>query len=249
MQKAARKKKNSDYPFDIWEKLEIVVEEKGESGVYIARINDFDANGVVITQPEWIRGRKLLISNAKVFVRFVKSDAMYQFPARTRPLKGKMADMLQLYDIGSIRRLQRREFVRIDYLSKMTFTVLKNLNDANQEYKWLPSQTKNISAGGIMMQANNQIEAGNLLLLKINNYSAMGIPRFVVAICRRIISEGEALFAGVEFVIAEELHKYFKPEELAKLPVQVKKFDIQNQNKLVRFVFEEQIEERKKGLL
>ncbi len=249
MQKAARKNKNSDYPFDIWEKLEIVVEEKGKSGVYIARINDFDANGIVITQPEWTRGRKLMVSNTKVFVRFVKSDAMYQFPARTRPLKGKMADMLQLYDIGSIRRLQRREFVRIDYLSKMTFTVLKNLNDANQEYKWLPSQTKNISAGGLLMQANNQIEAGNLLLLKINNYSAMGIPRFVVAICRRIISEGEALFAGVEFVIAEELHKYFKPEELAKLPVQVKKFDIHNQNKLVRFIFEEQIEERKKGLL
>ncbi len=249
MQRVAGKKKNSDYPFDIWEKLEIVVEENGESGVYIARINDFDANGVVITQPEWIKGGKLLVSNTKIFVRFVKSDAMYQFPAHTRPLKGKMGDMLQLYGIGSIRRLQRREFVRIDYLSKMTFTVLKNLNDANQEYKWLPSQTKNISAGGIMMQADNQIEAGNLLLLKINNYAEMGIPRFVVAICRRIISEGEALFAGVEFVTAENLHKYFKPEELAKLPVQVKNFDIQNQNKLVRFVFEEQIEERKKGLL
>ena len=38
-------------------------------------------------------------------------------------------------------------------------------------------------------------------------------------------------------------------EELNKLPIQVKKFDIQNQNKMVRFIFEEQIEERKKGLL
>ena len=249
MQKTARKNKNSDYPFDIWEKIEIVVEENGESGVYVARVDDFDSNGIMITTPEWSRGGKFLVSNSKVFVRFVKSDALYQFPAHTKPYKNIEADRLYLYDIGSIRRLQRREFVRIDYLSKMTYTILENLSDTNQEFKWFSTRTKNISAGGLLMVMNDQIEVGNLLLLKIDNYSEMGIPRFFVAICRRIITESESLLAGVEFIIAEKLHKYFKPEELEKLPVQVKKFDINNQNKLVRFIFEEQIEERKKGLL
>ena len=249
MQKTARKSKNTDYPFDIWEKLEIVVEENGESGIYVARIDDFNTNGIVITKPAWVRGGKFLVSNTKVFVRFVKSDAMYQFPAHTKPLKDNMADKLQLYGIGSIRRLQRREFVRIDYLAKLTYTVINNLKDKNQEFKWLPSQTSNISAGGMMMRVDDQIQIGDLLLLKINNYSTMRIPRFIVACCRRLVSKDESALAGVEFVIAEKLHKYFKPEELKKLPIQVKKFDIQNQNKLVRFIFEEQIEERNKGLL
>jgi len=249
MQKTARKNKNADYPFDIWEKLEIVVEEKGESGIYIARIEDFDSNGIVITKPEWIRGGKFLVSNTRVFVRFVKSDAMYHFPAHTRPLDGKMADKLQLYNIGSIRRLQRREFVRIDYRTKLSYTIINNLKDEKQEFSWFPSQTVNISAGGLLIQISSKIKEGDLVLLKMESYATMNIPRFIVALCRRLISKNESLLAGVEFIIAEKLHKYFKPEELNKLPIQVKKFDIQNQNKMVRFVFEEQIEERKKGLL
>ncbi len=249
MQKTVGKNKNTDYPLDIWQKIEIVVEEKGESGTYVARIDDFNTGGIVITKPEWIGGGKFLVSNARVFVRFVKSDAMYQFPAHTRRLKDKMADKLLLYNIGSIRRLQRREFVRIDYLTKLTYTVISDLKNKNREFKWFPSQTSNISAGGVLMKVGNQIKIGDLLLLKIDNYSTMKIPRFIVACCRRLVSKGESLMAGVEFVIAEKLNKYFESEELEKLPIPVKKFDIQNQNKLVRFIFEEQIEERNKGLI
>lgn len=249
MQKTARKNKNTDYPFDIWEKLEIVVEEKGESGIYIARIEDFDNNGIVITKPEWIRGGKFLVSNTKVFVRFVKSDAMYHFPAHTKPFSDKTVDKLRLYDIGSIRRLQRREFVRIDYRTKLSYTIVNNLKEDNEEFSWFASQTVNISAGGLLIQNSNNIKEGDLVLLKMESYASMNIPRFIVAFCRRLISKNESLLAGVEFIIAEKLHKYFKPEEVNRLPIQVKKFDIQNQNKMVRFVFEEQIEERKKGLL
>ena len=114
MQKTARKKKDSGYPLDIWEKVEIVVEENGDSGTYVARIDDFNKAGIVITKPEWTKGGKFLVSNAKVFVRFVKSDALYQFSAQTRRMGGKEAGNLQLYGIGSIRRLQRREFVRMN---------------------------------------------------------------------------------------------------------------------------------------
>ena len=78
MQKTARKNKNTDYPFDIWEKLEIVVEENGESGIYIARIDDFNTNGIVITKPAWIRGGKFLVSHAKVFVRFPEAEVFLE---------------------------------------------------------------------------------------------------------------------------------------------------------------------------
>ncbi len=249
MQKTARKKKNSDYPLDIWERVEIVVEENDDVGIYVARIDDFNKDGIVITQPEWIKGSKFMISNAKVFVRFAKSDALYQFPAQTRRLAGKEAGNLQLFNIGSIRRLQRREFVRVDYVTKMTYTVLENMKNEKQKFNWLPSLTTNISAGGLLMKIDDRVETDHLLLLKITNYAELNIPRFVVAICRRILRNGEYLLAGVEFVVQENLHNYLKPEDLERLPVQVKKFNIQNQNKLVRFVFEEQIKERNKGLL
>ncbi|MCP4704949.1 MAG: hypothetical protein GY865_10090 [candidate division Zixibacteria bacterium] len=249
MQKLATKNKNTDYPFDVWEKIEIVVEENGDSGIYMARISDFNNNGIVITTPEWIRGGRFMVSNAKVFVRFVKSDAMYQFPAHTKQIGKGAPDKLLLYGIGSIRRLQRREFVRIDYVTKMTFTIISKLNDENQEFKWFPSKTLNISAGGLLMNINDHVKEKDLLLLKINNYSVLNIPRFIVVHCRRLLTVDENKLAGVEFVTSDKLHKYFKPDELAKLPVQVKKFDVHSQNKLVRFVFEEQIEERKKGLL
>lgn len=249
MQKTARKNKNSDYPLNVWDKLEIVVEENGESGTYIARVDDFNKIGIVITKPEWTGGGKFLVSNAKVFVRFVKTDAMYQFSAQTSRISKTADNKLQLSNIGSIRRLQRREFVRIDYSTKLSYALFDDLKSNNNEFKWFPSQTKNISAGGLLMKAGDAIKLGDMVLLKIDNYAAMDVPRFIVACCRRIISENESALAGMEFVIAEKLHKHFKPEELKMLPAQVKQFNTQKQNKLVRFIFEEQIEERNKGLL
>ena len=114
---------------------------------------------------------------------------MYHFPAHTRTLDGKMADKLQLYNIGSIRRLQRREFVRIDYRTKLSYTIVNNLKEEKQEFSWFASQTVNISAGGLLIQISNKIKEGDLVLLKMESYASMNIPRFIVALCRRLISK------------------------------------------------------------
>jgi hypothetical protein len=56
-------------------------------------------------------------------------------------------------------------------------------------------------------------------------------------------------FAGVEFIKRENLSQHFKAGEISKLPSQIGQFDNQLQNNMVRFIFEQQVKERQKGLI
>jgi len=248
MQKTSNTKYGSDYPLELWEKIEIQVEENGDRGIYISRVEDFTKDGIVITKPEYASGSKLLMANATVYVGFMKSDAMYGFTARMKPCHENPPGRILLYSIGSVKRMQRREFVRIEYTTSLKYTVLKTKGDI-QNYNWHSSLSYNISAGGMLLGVDGEVREGELLLLMITNHARLGIPRFVTAICRRITERKDDIKAGVEFIRDDMLSKYFSEEQVDRLPSQVKKFNSRIQNKLVRFVFEEQVRERNKGLL
>lgn len=242
-------KTHPDYPLEVWEKLELVVEENGDAGVYASRVEDFTDAGIIISQPEWIKGSKHFLANARVFVQFMKSDAMYRFPARTRPIRGKYSERLLLSDIGSMKRMQRREFVRISFTTRLKYSLINDLRDSNQEFVWFSSISSNISAGGLLMRVDDKVKKDDLLLLKFEDYLTFRVPRFITAVCRRTTVQNEVTFAGVEFITEEKIKDYFSAEEINKLPSQVAMFNANVQNRLVRFVFEEQVRERNKGLI
>jgi len=77
----------------------------------------------------------------------------------------------------------------------------------------------------------------------------MGIPRLVaVYVCRLLIID-KAPFAGVEFVLDRRLSWHFTNKEIEKLPPQAKKFSSNVQTHLVKYIFDQQIKERQKGLI
>jgi c-di-GMP-binding flagellar brake protein YcgR len=248
MQKTTNQKHSTDYPLDIWEKLEIRVEENDEKGVYVSRVEDFTEEGIIIAKPEYSYGSKLLIATAMVYVCFMKSDAMYGFTAKMKPYSQNQPGQVLLYSIGTVKRMQRREFVRIAYTTSLKYTIL-NVQGEIQEYNWRTSMTDNLSAGGLLITVDDNVRKDDLMLLSISNHARLGVPRFIAAICRRLTGNKDNLKAGVEFIKAEKLNKFFSDEQIEKFPTQAKKFDSRIQNKLVRFVFEEQVRERNKGLL
>ena len=239
-------------PVKLWEKIEIVIGEGEKAGHFTARVEDFLAEGIIIGSPEFLRGNTLLRENSDVMLLITKEDAVYQCVSRIRRLQGNDKKLYILSPPRNIRRVQRRQFVRIDWLLPIKYTKVVPVMDW-EEYEeravWQESKIINISGGGALMDIDENIELEDRLLLNIPNFADMGLPQIVAALCRRIINRRGCALAGVEFVVADVLKKHFSREDLERLPRCIQHFGRMAQNRLVTEIFHKQIEFRKKGLL
>ena len=235
-------------PLKLWEKIEIVVADGDEQGLYLARIEDFMADGIVISNPEFKEGRTLLRDHSEVVVLVIKEDAVYQFYSLLNKMDigGKTLFVLTLP--REIQRVQRREYVRIELVHNVSFA---NLGAKNIEQKliWHDTVTFNISGGGMALKTAEDIDPPSILLLKMDIFSRLKIAQPVAAICRRSFYQDNQHYTGVEFIRSDNLPHYFYKEELKRLPKSVNQFDHHAQNRLVTYVFQQQIELRKKGLI
>ena len=235
-------------PLKLWEKLEIIVAEGDARGQYLARIEDFVADGIVISAPEFRKGNTLLRNNCEVIVLVLKEDAVYQFYATLSRLGPSDKDMCILTLPKEIRRVQRRQFVRIELMCDISYADVGSRN-FDQTVKWNDSVSLDISGGGMLIKSHTEIESPNILLLKVDVLTELGIKQPLAAICRRSYLIGGEHQSGLEFIRDDSLSQHFYREELDKLPPSIRQFDHRAQNTLVTFVFQKQIEFRKKGLI
>jgi c-di-GMP-binding flagellar brake protein YcgR len=241
-------------PLKLWEKLELVTGEGDETGIYIARIEDFIAQGIVISSPEFVKGHSLLRENAKVLIVFTKDDAAYQCHSRIKryPIDGK--NLYLLSKPNRTKRVQRRQFVRVDMLKCLEYARLSPVMDwenYDDHLEWFSTTTDNMSGGGVMIKIDEELklELENRVFMKIGFFPGQGLPDMVAGVVRRVFTLEKRIMAGIEFIVSDRLGDYFKSDDLAQLPASVKRFDRRTQNRLVSYIFQQEIELRKKGLL
>lgn len=239
-------------PLKLWEKLELVAGEGDETGIYTARIEDFIAQGIVISSPEFIKGHSLLRENAKVLIVFTKDDAAYQCYSRIKryPIDGK--NFYLLSKPSKTKRIQRRQFVRVDMLKHLEYAILSPVIDWENyadHLEWISTTTENMSGGGVMIKMDEELELENRVFIKIDFFPGEGLPETVAGVVRRVFTLEKRIMAGIEFIVADRLGDYFKSDDLKRLPASVKRFDRRAQNRLVSYIFQQEIELRKKGLL
>ena len=237
----------------LWERLELVAGEPGAEGIYSCRVADILPDRLLISRPVYEHGRTLLSDNRTVDVNFTRADAAYTFPARIRELEPKSDDRMLLLDLGSVRRLQRRRFVRIDKTEGLTYRVLPhplNVMPEKGEDGSMHTRSINLSAGGMLIQAQERLAQSERLLLDMAPCSFRNFPRYLAAVCRHCrLDDNQRLVAGIEFLLEEDLFRHFTMAEIELLPIEVRRFDFHMQNALVAEIFAEQIVMRQKGLL
>jgi c-di-GMP-binding flagellar brake protein YcgR len=242
---------SSAIPLSLWDRIELVVGEEGHQGIYVSRIEDIGKENLIVSKPDFIGGKTLLTANSRVYIHFMRPDALYRFSASLKVLPDRSGGEVQLHSFGSVERVQRRQFVRVSFRSELRYAFLNNISAGIglSEIKWYNSYTSNISAGGLLMKADDKVKKSDLILIKLGKYQMMGIPRLVAAICCRIVRLEDGRFAGVEFITDRMLAQHFSANEIAQLPSQVKSFTSHIQNNIVKYIFEQQVRERQKGLL
>lgn len=239
-------------PLELWERIEIVVSDGADAGRYLARIEDFSKEGIVISRPEFVGGGALLRQNRDVIVEVTREDAAYQFHSRIRRVTTHAKTIYLLTFPVDARRLQRRQFVRVELYTRVSYANLtrdKREPNAGDGVTWQESSVVDISGGGVLIKAGEDLSPKDLLLLNLGFFAEVGLPDTVAAICRRTFRQEKELFAGIEFLRSEQLGRHLRGREIKGLPPSVRDFDRAAQNRLVAYIFQHQIELRKKGLL
>lgn len=243
---------NLSQPLKLWEKLELITGEGDEVGVYTARVEDFVKEGIVISSPEFVRGHSLLRENAEVMIVFTKEDAAYQCHTRIKKYPRDDKNLYLLDKPSTTKRIQRRQYVRVDMLESLEYTLLSPVidwEDFTERATWQAATTDNMSGGGLMMKLDSEVELGTRMLMKIGFFPATGLPEMLAGVVRRVFVIEKRELAGIEFIVADHLSNHFNANDLAKVPAAVKRFDRRAQNRLVSYIFQQEIELRKKGLL
>ncbi|PWB68698.1 hypothetical protein C3F09_11145 [candidate division GN15 bacterium] len=239
-------------PLRVWERIELQVGDGPEAGHYLARIQDFINGGIVITDPEFLSGSSLMRENMSVAVIVRRDDAMYQFTSTIKKTLGRGSRQFILSPPRHFERVQRRMFVRVDLESALWYARIVPLGDwqnYDDRLAWHRSQTYDISGGGTLFRAVDEMPTGELVLLKMEYLKDISLPETVVAQVHRCVSIEREWRCGVQFVLADALPARLEPNEIAALPASIRRFDRNAQNRLSTAVFARQVELRKKGLL
>ncbi len=239
-------------PLKLWEKLELITGEGSEAGVYTARIEDFLGKGIVISSPEYIKGRTLLRENSKVTIQFTKEDAAYQCYSRIKkhPISGK--NFYLLTPPRKIKRVQRRQFVRIKMHEQLRYARISPVMEWEnyaERLEWTTATTINMSSGGVLLNLHSELELLDRVFIQVSLFPSRGLPETIAGIVRRVLTVEKEMKAGIEFIVAEHLGEYFKSADIERLPASVTCFDRRAQNRLASYIFQQEIELRKKGLL
>lgn len=254
MESVSKSRTLDDEELRLWDRLELEFIQGKQTGIYVARIEDLRKDGIVINRPEWLRGEPLFSEGASCIVTYVRQICAYRFGAEI--ISAFMEGKKHLYLLSlpqSVKRVQRRRFVRVDVSADLQFARISDDAGRIMAFKdldWRQVKTRNISAGGIGFVCGEKIEKGTVFAVKLH------IPRLnktfqTLAAVARCVRDGdtERWFAGVQMFTREEFSSGLRSINQNKIPSLFKKFGYKEQNELVNFVFSEEIRVRQKGVI
>ncbi len=234
-------------PLIVWEKIEILTSDDINAGVYTARIEDFVEDGMEITKPEILKGEVLLRDNCNVIISVTKSDAIYHFRST---IHKKNVDGIERYVLSHpvfVRRIQRREFARVVYSTPVEYTLFHKMYKENQE--WHRSYSWDISGSGLLLETKDFVKQDSILLMKIQLFEELDICLPVLGQSHRTLLDNQTRLSGVALIPTHEISGYENNLPIGMIKGLSNSFSTTDQEKLISFVFNQQIEQRKKGLL
>ncbi|AEE96075.1 type IV pilus assembly PilZ [Mahella australiensis 50-1 BON] len=222
----------NDYDLNVGERIELEVEDdNGVKTTYISQVyNVLDQNHIVIAGPIK-KGKIVLLSVGQPLgVIYYRSDGCYRICAKiTQRLK--MDKDVYIYTIeamGARERIQRRNYYRLGIVLPVQFRKMTESGDKNQ-FALHKAYTLDISGGGMRITVSKRIPIKERDLLQCHILLDDDVKLEVKGIVVRIAganNDSDTNEIGVEFQ------------------------DISNQvrDKLISFIFKQQLKFLQKGL-
>lgn len=209
--------------FKINQRLTLILPEKVSVAECYSRIEDMTSEAMTIAMP-MSKGYPIIIPNGStVWGRVVENGQVYQFQST---VTGKRISPLPVWILtlpANITKVQQRSFVRLDIVLPVKIQVMPNEHDGDVPFTDL--LTKNISGGGVCLITQDKLKLGTKLNVQLQ------------------LPEQEA------WIISSEVVRLDMPQNDRQLYwIGVKFLDIAEpiRNRLIRFIFRKQLEQRQK---
>ena len=135
----------------------------------------------------------------------------------TRTMGGRCN--ITLHD--SITPLNRRMFKRYNHAVKVRCAILPSQNLDPKSFaklRWITTESKNLSSGGILIPLSTQLTAHTKLILNID-FDKKEFPGLVIGEVRYAIPADNFKYdTGVHFIVDEQKEKHFPTITLKRLP-------------------------------
>jgi c-di-GMP-binding flagellar brake protein YcgR len=241
---------NREQVVRLWEKFVLILEKGDKRSEFLTRVEDIKRDSYVLEMPIRQSGELHLTKGDVVQVTFSRADAVYSFKASILDLFEGDSTTLKIAPRSEIERIQRRRYVRLDISGQMAFRVLSKSNDKEAPLSpEISGRLLNISAGGVLFESPIKLKKDELITISFSLKGHHSL-RNVLAIPKRCEgSKTKGFLVGVEFITKRNKGQYDLERLSEFLPPGSGTFDENLQKLIVQFIYAQQVELRKKGLL
>jgi len=234
----------------LWERVTLSIEKYGKKSEFLTRVEDIKRDSFVLEMPIRQTGELHLAKGDKVEVIYSRADAVYSFKASIMDLFEGDAKTIRISKGSQIDRIQRRKYVRLDISGKIVFRKIAGADDPQEGLgPELSGILLNISAGGLLFESPIRVKTTGVIVLSFTLKGSHN-PQNILAIVKRCEgSKNKGFLIGAEFLTKANLAAYGLEKLAELLPPDAGTFDENLQKLVIKFIYDQQIELRKKGLL
>jgi c-di-GMP-binding flagellar brake protein YcgR len=214
---------------NINQKIELTVLQGPFASAYSTYVEDVDATTLVVVRPT-VGGELIALAPGDhVRVEFsIKGSARIAYPTRVIGLETRVVPVILLShpEKGQVERFQQRDFVRLDARVPVIYTVMHSPDGPMYRKGPLESHTRDISGNGAQILCPEAYKPGTQLDIHLD--VAGKSIHAVAEVIRQVdvLRSGES-WMGVRFIGIEE----------------------RTRDQIIRFIFNEQRERRRMGLI
>lgn len=213
--------------FKINQRLLIALSNKPDSIQYHSRIEDITDTHMIIAMPMSKGYPVLLWTDSCFYGRALADDAVYAF---TSTFINKSITPFPIWVVSlprDVRRIQQRDFVRFNVVLPVEMTILPDEGSSEETEPMTELvSTKDISGGGIQLIVKEPLPHGTRLQLsfELPEFGSIQVAGKVVRVDQSP-ADRQVYWLGVRFV---DVHDSVS-------------------NKIIKFIFKKQLEQRQKG--
>jgi c-di-GMP-binding flagellar brake protein YcgR len=229
-----------------WEKVVIILERNEKSSEFVSRIEDIKHDSYLLEMPIRQSGEFNLQKGDVVEVTYTRRDAMYSFKASILDLFEGAENSITLGNISEVRRNQRRKHVRLEIAGKIHFKTLGELKSQKMGPE-MAGRLLNISGGGALFESPINLNERELIVIRLSLKGQQPLNDFLAIVKRCEGSRNKGYLVGAEFVTKHNMveNKIDGLDEF--FPPGAGTFDENIQKLVVQFVYNQQLEMRKKS--
>ncbi|WP_270474996.1 flagellar brake protein [Clostridium cochlearium] len=153
--------------FNVNGRIEILMDD----GIYKSNIQDIDKDYIAISIPVKDGEYLPLRRGDRVEAVYYEKNKLYKFYTVVSGRKVDRVMMILLKHPDKIFKVQRRNFVRVPFVTEVLCAVLEKnqgiIDRLDNQFEFFHGHTLDISGGGIKLSTEKELERGELLMLTI----------------------------------------------------------------------------------